>query len=356
MPACQVRGAAASDLMRVTLDRSVDWTSLAADWRALEQRAPASFFQSWSWLGPLAAERFDRPLLLRVEVDGRTTGLALCNRHRGRLLLSESGRAEPDNLFIEHNAPLLEAGNHAVAARVLDTLAGARLGPLRLSGIDAATLAALAPTRHRLRAVRPAPWIDLASLAGPEAWLAELSANSRAQLRRSDRAFAAAGPIVATPAPDLPTARDWFSSLVALHQRSRGARGQPGAFASQFVRRFHQCLIETAFPRGEIDLLRIAAGPRELGFLYNFHHRGRVLCYQSGFDYAAARGAEKPGLSSHHAAIRLAFARGDGAYDFLAGHERYKLSLATRSTELFWVEAGSLLARAAGRVIERLDR
>ena len=341
--------------MRLTLDRSVDWTSLAADWRALEARAHPSFFQSWSWLGPLAEERFDRPLLLRAWRDGRLVGLALCNRHRGRLLLSESGRAEPDSLFIEHNAPLLEPGDPVLAARVLASLAGARWGPLRLSGIDATTLAALAPTRHRLRATRPAPWIDLDERAGADAWLAGLSANSRAQLRRSDRAFAATGPITATPAPDLPTARAWFARLVALHQGRRTARGQPGAFAKGFVQRFHQALITEAFPRGEIDLLRITAGPRELGFLYNFHHRGRVLCYQSGFDYTAAGGAEKPGLSSHHAAIRLAFARGDHIYDFLAGHERYKLSLATRTTDLFWVEAGTALARAAGRAIERFE-
>ncbi len=330
-----------------TFDKTPNWTTLENEWRQLEQSTPHSFFQSWSWLGPLAEERFDSPLILKGEGQ-----LAICNRHRGRLLLSESGRKSPDALFIEYNAPL--CAPHLTEACVT-ALRGATKGPLRLSGITEQTLAAVG--RHRLRSTRPAPWINLAALTEPtqDAWLATLSANTRAQIRRSNRAYEAAGPITATRAPDPPTALAWLDRLAELHQQTWTARGKPGAFADPFFARFHRALITAAFDRDEIDLLKITAGTREIGYLYHFHHRGRVYSYQSGFAYGADTATEKPGLTSHHAAIALSLARGDTAYDFLAGHERYKTSLARNVTDLFWVEAGSALALAAGRVIEKLS-
>ena len=84
--------------------------------------------------------------------------------------------------------------------------------------------------------------------------------------------------------------------------------------------------------------MRIAAGGRAIGYLYNFRHRGRVLAYQSGFDYAAAGARQKPGLTCHRAAIDLARREGATAYDFLAGGDRYKTSLANATTQMFWLD------------------
>jgi CelD/BcsL family acetyltransferase involved in cellulose biosynthesis len=114
-------------------------------------------------------------------------------------------------------------------------------------------------------------------------------------------------------------------------------RGKPGAFADPAIRRFHRSLIATGLPRGEVDLLRIAAGGADVGFLYNFRWQGRVHAYQSGF-YYPDNPQQKPGLTCHALAIEAYRAEGMRCYDFLAGDDRYKTSLAPDLVRLHWLE------------------
>jgi CelD/BcsL family acetyltransferase involved in cellulose biosynthesis len=108
------------------------------------------------------------------------------------------------------------------------------------------------------------------------------------------------------------------------------------------------------FPHGQIAMTQVSAGGRTIGFLCNFRDAGGIRAYQSGFDYGTAEGHAKPGLSCHHAAIRCALASGAGIYDFLAGNDRYKRSLANGSVPQYWLEGGPvwsfrLLRQAARR-------
>ena len=323
---------------RISVLPVADPAALAGDWRALEGRAEVSFFQSWSWVGCRVAARFPRPWLLRAEAGGETVALALCNRAGGALWLGEAGDAGEDAVYVEHNGPLLARE----AAALLPACLGALLRPrLCLSGVGADQLAAArAVGAVRLRRTSRAPFVDFSALgAGEDAFLGSLSANARAQLRRSDRAYASAGPIEVARAATLAEALSFLDALAGLHQATWRARGRPGAFANPAFGAFHRELLARALPRGEVELLRVAAGGRAIGYLYNFRHRGRVLAYQSGFDYAAAPAHGKPGLTCHHAAIALARREGAGAYDFLAGEDRYKTSLSNAATELFWLEA-----------------
>lgn len=326
---------------------------LAAPWQALEQRAGGSFFQSWTWAGCCAAERFAGGAVLRAGADGLAL-LGQTRTWRGRQFwLGESGNPAWDAVFVEHNGPLL--ARPELLGECLRALLKAA-PRLRLSGVDAAHLAAAqAAGVVRVLDRQPAPFIDLAALGpAPESYFASLSANTRAQIRRSDRAYAALGPLTLRRAESLDEALAFLDALAVLHQATWTARGKPGAFANPRFTAFHRALLARALPRGESDLLRIAAGPATIGYLYNFRYRGRVLAYQSGFDYAAAPPHGKPGLTCHHAAI--ARARQDGllAYDFLAGGSRYKTSLANASVTLHWLEVarrGSLAA--AGMLLRR---
>ena len=328
---------------RLSLAPVRDLAALEGEWRALEARADASFFQSWTWVGCRAAERTPDPWLLRAERDGETLGLALLNRRAGRFHLHESGAAALDSVYIEHNGVILARG----AADLLPACLGALLRTrraLRLSGVDAAHLAALraAGSALRVRQASEAPHVMLDALPdGPEGFLASLSANTRQQLRRSDRVLGGNQGVRVTRAAHVAEALAFLDALAVLHQATWTARGKPGAFANPAFRPFHAALIERALPRGEVDLLRVEGAAGVIGYLYNFRHRGRVLAYQSGFDYAAAGRHGKPGLTCHHAAIRLARAEGATLYDFLAGAARYKTSLATGATPLYWLEAAA---------------
>jgi CelD/BcsL family acetyltransferase involved in cellulose biosynthesis len=326
--------------VRIEAQPEVDLAQLGAEWCTLEQRAQPVFFRRWSWVGSLAKERFGAPLLVRASLDGQTIGLALFNRRSGRLALTESGEETLDAPFIEHNGPLLDqAAPTGLAGAMLRTAwrtAGA--GRLQLGGV-AQDLAVAAGGVEFRRQERPAPYVDLAALrAEGRDYLNALSANTRYQLRRSVRHYAQWGPPRLERAADPAQAVDWLAALIELHDAMWRARGLPGAFASDYVRRFHRAVIVAGVPRGEVDLLRCTAGERLIGYLYNVRGGGRVLAYQGGFVHADTGPHGKPGLTCHLLAIEQAMADGEAVYDFLAGDTRYKRSLTTASETLAWVE------------------
>lgn len=330
--------------VRITLAPARDLRALGAEWRALEDAAAGSFFQSWTWVGCRAATRFPDPWLLRAERDGKPVALALLNRRDGRLWLNESGAPALDAPYVEHNGVLLAKDEAGLLRACLARLFGAARRVM-LSGVDAAHLAAARRAGAvRVRQESLAPYADLGALAGrPEAWLDGRSANTRQQVRRSDRFY---GAVSLRRAATVAEAEDFLDALASLHQASWTARGRPGAFAEPEFRRFHHALLARAVPRGEAELLRVEGARGVIGYLYNFRWRGRVLAYQSGLDYAAAGRHGKPGLTCHHAAIRQAIAEGMDAYDFLAGADRYKVSLADAATPLYWLEAAATYSPA----------
>lgn len=350
----------------ITLSGVTDWVALGERWRELETRSNCSFFQSWTWTGCLAEQRFSDPVLLEAMREGRLVAMGLLNRRRnwtGRevLWLGESGNAGRDAVFIEWNGLLAETGTPV--ALLVDCLCAARMVPvgggrprlrrrLVLSGIDIAALevAHLAGSDLFVCRSMRAPFVDLAGLrqAG-RSYLAALSANSRYQIRRSDRGY---GGLTLRRATSCEEALGFLNELASLHQATWQSRGRPGAFADPYFARFHRALIERGFGRGEIALLRLAVGKRTVGFLYNFEWRGGVLAYQSGFDYPGAGPHQKPGLTCHHHAIEDAAVRGLDRYDFLAGADRYKRSLATSEVALHWAELGG--RKWARRLIEWL--
>ena len=348
-----------------------DFAALGVKWRELEARCNASFFQSWTWTGCLAEERFSDPVLVEAREHGRIVALALFNQRGGTLHLGESGDKALDCVFIEFNGVLAEAGQEArLTAACLGAARAWSRGQsfwsriwrrrLVLSGVTSATAisAAKVGSVRRNRSL-PAPFVDFQERH--DHYLESRSANTRQQLRRSLRDYAASGAVAIERAETVPRAYEFLDQLAVLHQASWRARGQPGAFANPFFGRFHRALIARGQERGEIELLRVTAGAQTIGLLYNFRYGGQSLTYQSGFDYAAASRHEKPGLTCHHEAIQFAARSGATRYDFLAGDDRYKRSLSDRADTLHWIEVSHrysprFLARCVRDLIARRPR
>jgi CelD/BcsL family acetyltransferase involved in cellulose biosynthesis len=331
----------------VSATRVTDFAALGKRWQDLERRSDCSFFQSWSWTGCLAAERFTDPLLVEATEAGRTVALALFNRVRrtigpARLFLGEAGDPVLDCPYIEDNGVLTEAGREdELTEACLRAVAASHV--LVLSGIGDTVMQAVRRVSGtiRLRKVSVAPFVDLAALRRTKGdYLAARSANTRQQVRRSDRFFAATGALTAERAETLASAHATLDLLAVLHQKSWLARGRSGSFAIPFFARFHHALIDAAFGHGQVELTTVGNATAVLGVLYNFSFRRRLLAYQSGFDYAAAGMHGKAGLTCHHAGIQDAMARDFGVYEFLAGDTQYKRSLADGSKPQYWVEAG----------------
>ena len=331
-----------------TLEAVQDFAALGLRWRALEARAEASFFQSWTWVGCRATTRFPDPVLLAVQINGQDAALGLFNRHPTPLAprtlrLNETGQRQLDAIYVEHNGLLLARGQEALLASTLRWLLGtAGVERVILSGVDAPHLIAAQQSGAAWRRGlwEPAPCIDFTTLPGD--YLASLSANTRAQIRRSDRHYAQDGALRVERAGSKAEARAMFEALGVLHQATWTARGKPGAFANPEFLHFHHELLGRGFSRGETDLLCVRAGERVIGYLYNFRYGNRVLTYQSGFAYPQESTPRKPGLTTHHIAIEMYCSEGAAVYDFLAGEDRYKSSLSNAQTDLYWVDLAPL--------------
>jgi CelD/BcsL family acetyltransferase involved in cellulose biosynthesis len=320
-----------------------DFAALAPIWADLEQRAAGSFFQSWAWTGCLAEERFPEPWLLIARRGDTIVGLALFNRGpRAGLarpvLLGESGVPALDSIFIEHNGLLLDRGETGDLAAGCWAAVSDRFGKARwlISGTPEQTCAAIPADRiARVRVQRPAPYLDLKADGDV---FDSFSANTRQQLRRSLRAWEEIGPLKLEVATTRDEADAWLDALAGLHQSYWTGRGKPGAFAEPFFTRFHHALLRRASQRQSVDLIRVGAGERVVGYLYNFVHDGWVAAYQSGFDFGPDADRLRPGLVCHLLAIQHYQRAGAHRYDFLGGEARYKRSLANAETTLLWLD------------------
>lgn len=346
----------------IEINRLAAPAALKPVWLALEGRSDASFFLSWNWIGTWLETTGARPLVVTLRQGDSVLGLALVQDSRQRRLgvipvrvgaLHETGAARQDSLYIEYNGALCAPEAPAQAfGRMLRAVMAQSVDELRLSAIAPALVAQaqaigwVVTTHSAARCYA----VDLAALrAAGGAYVDSLGANARQQIRRSARLYAARGAVTLAPAASLAQAREFFAGLTALHRQTWQRRGQAGAFADPFFRRFHDRLLEVLWPQGAVEVLRIAAGAQAIGYLYNFRHRGSVLNYQSGFA-PETDNRLKPGLLSHALCVERHLSGTASRYDLMAGEARYKQSLAAPHAELAWItlQRPGLLTHAQG--------
>jgi CelD/BcsL family acetyltransferase involved in cellulose biosynthesis len=345
---------------------------LQAEWCELQSRAEHSFFLSWTWIGTwlnsLPAD--DRPRLMRSRSGDRTVGLALLGsrqvrRHRiissSGLHLNTTGDEHLDDITIEYNALLIDAQVHdAVQSAMLNHLINqvTAWDECHLPGMThvAPELTSAPDTRLRQRtsatfqidldrlgtepkassgALDEAP--SKAADKDVEDYLELLGHKPRYQIRRSLRQYALLGPLKLEAAQTLEQAHAVMAELQTLHSAYWASKGRPGAFLNSYVVSFHQQLIDAAFQRGEVQLLRLSAGDKVISCMYNFVYLGKIYHYQSGINYTLFDGQDSPGLVSHAMAVCFNADAGHRCYDFMAGDLRYKRSLCTDTGELHWL-------------------
>jgi CelD/BcsL family acetyltransferase involved in cellulose biosynthesis len=326
-------------------------------WRDLERRAHTSFFLSWHWMGTwLQWLPEEIPVqLLQVEHAGAVVGLAFLARRVLRrhhllwsraLFLNRSGDPALDEISIEHNGVLAARGAEAeVTQQAVRHLIERekRWDELFVDGMgQPATLSQARLDGARVHVLKSglARTVDLAAVRGGGGGFAGLlGPNTRYQVRRSRRELERFGEVRLDEARDRDQALGYLARLRELHQAYWRARGMPGSFSQPAFGSFHERLIEREFDAGVVQFLRLTAGGRELGYLYNHVYAGRVSSYQSGFAYPddAAGQHYRPGLVAHALAIEHNAARGLEVYDFLAGDSDFKRRLATGEEPLAWL-------------------
>ena len=346
---------APTDDIAVSVEPFPGLATMAAWWTELESRAAHNFYLTWHWIGAWLQEAAITPKVAMARAGGRIVGLALLpggeeSRHRGllkvrKLYVNETGDPEQDINCIEYNGFLVDASlGEAVERAMLRHVAlgdPAKLGlapwdEFRFGGVPARYQALAAETGLRLHLVgeRPTARVDLAAIrASGKGYLDWLSSNTRYQARRAMKLYGERGPLALDVAATVEEAYQFLDGMAALHQPYWIARGSRGAFGYPFLVAFHKRVIATALPKGEVELLRIRAGAQPIGFLYNFVHRGWVGTYLSGFVYEEDSKL-KPGYVSYALCIDRHLALGTQVVDFLAGENRYKMSLGRRDADI----------------------
>ncbi|MGI9416806.1 MAG: GNAT family N-acetyltransferase [Geminicoccaceae bacterium] len=331
--------------MRVTLEPLLPLDRLAAMWMALEDRSDVRFFLSWPWIGCWLSTIDCRPDLLIARRHGEIVGLGLIRvrprtRHRvmpvQTLFLHQTGDQDQDIITLEYNDFLLDRRyarevrraclHFLLAAPVME---GRRVGELLISGLDEAVVGEISSLGRPLHELANAgsAWVDLAAVRrSGQGYQDGLKASTARRIRRSMTLYRRRGSVELDMAGTVAEALSYFEQAGALHQERWAAKGQPGAFAYPFYVAFHRRLIETAFPLGQIELVRVTVAGQPIGFLYNFLYRNRVYYYFSGFRFEDDNRL-KPGLVCHSLCIERHLAGGMDAYDFMAGEQRYKREL-----------------------------
>lgn len=339
---------------------------LEDSWRRLEAESGCSFFQSWGWIGPwlhLMSGRH-RLRLYECRTASELAGMAVLtetNLTRRRLVkvrtLALHETPAPDlDMCIEYNAPIARTGMQAAVLAQLVRDAAAELpdwDEFRLSNVGEALwneAAAAAQSCHPALEVRHPTWVaGLEGAADLEALLQRLGSGRRSKIRRSLREYGSLGELHVTAARDEPTALDFFDRLGRLHTRRWNRAGKDGSFANPCWVEFHRKVISSGIARDEVQLLRIHAGERDIGYLYNLIWRGTVNMLQSGFAEESSN-ILRPGYVSHLLAMQFNALLGNIRYDFLIGDSEYKRVLSTMGPHL----ASGRLQRE--RVTLRLER
>ena len=348
----EMLGATSGDV-QVSIGGLPPLADLEPQWLALEDRADTSYFNCWSWMGHWLGRlpSHIKPQLVRAYAGDKT--LALCILVQGRSIryrivpvrlasLNSTGIESLDALMIENNDVLFDRScGHDIRGRVIrEILRTQSIEELRIDGVrmNAKWPEIGVPGYDIFVLERIARGIDLSEVrAGGGEFLPLISANSRSKIRKALKDTAKMGELRLELPQDVNQAEALFDALCRLHSAAWSERGEPGAFANQFLLEFHRNLIRGRYDSGEIQIVAVRAGEALIGVLYNFLHRGRVYSYQSGFDYTLGPTQYKPGLLAHTMAIEHNARLGHDYYDLMAGDSQYKRSLGRRAETLQWV-------------------
>lgn len=328
--------------------------ALESAWKELEARSELTVFLSWAWIGTWLKllPATVAPRLVRATAEGRIVGLAVVCDHMVKRRLVQArgcfmnctGDPDLDEITIEFNGFLAERGFEVAVARegIEQIAAQGGWDEIDVSACEGTNpLNVIVPEglRRETRRERAAHHVDLEILrAAGGGFVDGLERGMRQKLKRSIRDFESVGPLRLDAAASLEEALAFLEDLKVLHVKAWQSRGKEGSFANPFLNRFHDALIRSHFDQGLVQMLRLSAGDRPVGYLYNLVHRGVVYQYQSGFDLDASRGSGwRPGLVSHVLAIELNRDAGLARYDFLAGDQRYKKDLGNAGGSMVWI-------------------
>ena len=323
---------------------------LQVQWTDLETRSANSFFVSWSWIGTWLSVYKPRVDVLRISHNSTLVGLALLAKteqtrfhalHSKVLLMHQLGDVEKDQIWIEYNNFLTDKQHsEAVAKSAInyilseysdwdEFIVGA------ITEKEANRFSDLTGLTHVSLWQAPSYGANIAELReNKKNYLSTLSKNTRYQIRRSAKGYNQQGAITLERAESVSEALYLFEQIAPLHIKRWGKKSGDSGFTNRHFVNFHQALIKAAWPRQQIDIWKLSAGTKAVGFFYDFLYQGQVYFYLSGL-VKEQDNKLRPGLLGHSLCIEQYLAQGFDYYDFMGGDERYKANLGEMGSNLY---------------------
>jgi CelD/BcsL family acetyltransferase involved in cellulose biosynthesis len=178
-----------------------------------------------------------------------------------------------------------------------------------------------------------------------DVYLAGLSHNHRAQMRKRLRRLARLGPVeleaITGPAEAAGALPDGLRLESAGWKRGAGT----AILCRPDLERFYTLLAREAALAGQLRLLFLRVGSARVAFAYGLCFRNRLFVLKAGFDPAYA--AYSPYQALCYLVLQDACARGILEYDFLGASDGWKLHWTKRVRDHDWlyVFGGSVRAR-----------
>jgi CelD/BcsL family acetyltransferase involved in cellulose biosynthesis len=334
-PAAALKHAGGTDLQFTIHD---DLSSVAPDWRAFEQQADCTVFQSYAWLSTWQRHIGQRRGVAPLIVIGRDRDGAIL--FLLPLAIEPSGFARRLTWLGaelgDYNAPLLapDFSRRVTADRFVqlwDEITQ-RVRCYSRGGYDLIRFEKMPETVG----AQPNPFLQLPVELNPSgAYLTHLTADwesfyiakRSSATRRRDRTkrkrLAEIGEVSFVTAEKIAERRDTLETLMRQKSRSLAQMGAPDIFARTGAREFYLALATEPATQGLVHLSRLHVGSTAAATNLGLVFRGRYSHVLASYDDGDVS-RFGPGVAHLHDLMRYAIERGCGIFDFTVGDERYK--------------------------------
>ena len=315
---------------------------IESNWKEVHSRSDAKCpLLSWAWMSELLSMANTNYVFVSVHKGEIPIGVGIIflKRHGLKTVgyLNRTGNIKLDQPWIEYNDFLVDStfeneARTSLIAHCFDTLS---CDELVVGASLKATLASFSLyfKKTRVEWYSQTYQVDLTNFANKAEFLSSLSSNTRYQIHRAVREYNKSGAPLVEKATTTEQALAWLSDAAPHHIARWGDTRVGSGFENPHFVNFHKGLINSLFPKGKVDLLKISFGGQNIAYLYNFIVDKCAYFYLSANIYSnsmASAKHTKPGLVAHALAIEHYIKQGFHTYDFMGGESQYKRSFATQ--------------------------
>lgn len=251
-----------------------------------------------------------------------------------QLWLHRSGEQAIDQVWIEHNDFLVQRDNKAqIRLAMFEYLYAQKtlwqelyFGLAESSVIDTLTAKS---TFYREVISSPDFEVDLLNKSHLNDYLADLSKNTRSQIRRTEKILSQTGDLILALAENDTQKKQFLDDIAQLHKEKWRNTEFGSGFDNPIFERFHQQLIFEEKETNKTRIYCLMLDKKPMAYIYILIHDKTWYFYLSAMK-SHHDNRVKVGLLAHAYIIQQAISEGVAKYSFLAGEARYKRSLSNQ--------------------------